>query len=98
MLEVYLIARRTLLFERFIALWEECEQKGVWQGLERAAERELERAEEVRRQAERAERARKALEAAERARREAESGGSQRSRRARRGRARPRLGAAFTDS
>lgn len=71
-LEVYLLARRALLFERFTEHWDECERKGVWQALERAAERELERAAEARRQAERAERARAALAAAERAREEAE--------------------------
>jgi CHAD domain-containing protein len=72
-LEVYLVARRTLLFERFVAHWEESEEKGVWRALERAADRELERAAEIRRQAERAERARAALAAAEEARREAEA-------------------------
>ena len=71
-LEVYLLARRELLFERFGALWAESEERGVWTGLLRAAERELERAEERRRVAERAQRARDALEAAERMRREAE--------------------------
>lgn len=71
-LEVYLVARRELLFERFVALWEETESKGVWSGLERAAERELERAVEVRAVAERAERARVALAQAEDRRREAE--------------------------
>ena len=72
MLEVYLNARRDLLFERFVALWEETESKGVWRALERAADRELERAEERRRIAERAERARRALEEAERLRRQAD--------------------------
>ncbi len=71
-LEVYLLARRTLLFDRFTELWEECDRKGVWRALERAADREIERAAEARRQAERAERAREALADAERARREAE--------------------------
>jgi len=71
-LEVYLISRRALLFERFTEHWAECESKGVWRALERAAESELERAAEARRQAERAERARAALAAAERARVEAE--------------------------
>ena len=71
-LEVYLIARRLLLFERFIALWEESEEKGVWQALDRAAERELERVAQLRRIAERAERARAALLDAERMRHEAE--------------------------
>jgi len=71
-LEVYLIARRDLLFDRFIALWNESEEKGVWTALDRAAERELDRAEERRRVAERAARARQELEDAERHRREAE--------------------------
>lgn len=71
-LEVYLLARRSLLFERFIDLWETSERKGVWRALERAAERELERLAELRAAAERAERARRALADAERARREAE--------------------------
>jgi len=71
-LEVYVIARRDLLFERFVALWRACEAKGVWSTLERAAEQELERAAEARALAERAERARRALADAERARREAE--------------------------
>jgi len=67
-LEVYLLARRALLFERFIALWEASEKRGVWSALERAAERELERTAELRRTAERAERARIALAEAEEAR------------------------------
>jgi hypothetical protein len=71
-LEVYLNARRDLLFERFVALWEETERKGVWRALDRAADRELERAEEQRRLARRAERAREALAEAERLRRAAE--------------------------
>lgn len=71
-LEVYLLARRELLFDRFVTLWASTEQKGVWRSLERAAERELERAIELRAAADRAERAREALAAAERRRREAE--------------------------
>ena len=71
-LEVYLIARRDLLFERFVALWEATERKGVWRALERAAERELDRIAELRAVAERAERAREALAEAEARRREAE--------------------------
>jgi hypothetical protein len=71
-LEVFLNARRELLFERFVDLWEQTESKGVWRALDRAADRELERAEEQRRLAKRAERARRALEDAERMRREAE--------------------------
>ena len=71
-LEVYLVARRELLFGRFIELWGQCEEKGVWSALERAADRELERAREARLQAERERRAREALAAAEQARQEAE--------------------------
>lgn len=71
-LEVYLLARRALLFERFAALWEETEERGVWTALDRVAERELDRVAELRRVAERAERARRALEDAERIRLEAE--------------------------
>ena len=72
-LEVYLIARRALLFERFTALWEESERKGVWSALEKSAQQDLERFEEQRRVAERAVRARAELEAAEDLRREAEA-------------------------
>lgn len=71
-LEVYLVARRELLFERFVALWKETESKGVWQSLERVAEREIARTDELRAVAERAERARQALAEAERRRREAD--------------------------
>ena len=71
-LEVYLLARRALLFERFIALWQASEKRGVWRALERAAEGERDRAEEVREVAERAERARIALADAEQARLDAE--------------------------
>jgi hypothetical protein len=71
-LEVYLNARRDLLFERFVALWGETERRGVWRALERVADRELERIEEKRRVAERAQRAREALAEAESLRRGAE--------------------------
>ncbi len=67
-LEVYLRARRSLLFDRFTELWAETEDRGVWRLLIRAADREIARAAEARRAAERAERARHALEAAERQR------------------------------
>ncbi len=70
-LEVYLLARRELLFERFVAFWEKQERKGTWHALERAARRELEAARRRREAAEGAERARRELEAAEAARREA---------------------------
>jgi len=70
-LEVYLRARRSLLFDRFAELWAATEERGVWSGLVRAADREIARAAEMRRAAERAERARKDLEEAERLRLEA---------------------------
>lgn len=70
-LEVYLRARRALLFDRFAELWAESEERGVWSGLVRAADREIARADEMRRAAERAERARDALAEAERLRSEA---------------------------
>ena len=65
-LEVYLRARRALLFDRFSELWRESEDRGVWRLLTRAADREIARAAEMRRAAERAEQARIALEEAER--------------------------------
>jgi hypothetical protein len=68
---VYLQARRELLFDRFRAFWAEQERAGVWDRLDRAAERQLRRARERRRAAKRAERAQRALEAAEREEREA---------------------------
>lgn len=70
-LEVFLRARRSLLFDRFTELWAETEQRGVWRLLIRAAEREIARAEETRRVAARAERAREELAEAERIRHEA---------------------------
>jgi hypothetical protein len=70
-LEVYLRARRSLLYDRFAELWKESDERGVWRLLVRAAEREIARAAEMRRAAERAERARVALADAERERREA---------------------------
>ena len=69
-LEVYLRARRSLLFDRFAELWRKSEDDGVWRALTRAAEQQLERAAEVARRRAR-ERARAALEAAERKRLEA---------------------------
>lgn len=70
-LEVYLLARRSLLFERFVELWKKTERAGTFRALERAGERELERAEQQRSVRERAERAREELIAAERLRQEA---------------------------
>jgi CHAD domain len=65
-LAVYVEARRKLLFDRFRELWEEQQQKGTWDRLERAADRQLARARERRRAARRAERARERLAEAER--------------------------------
>lgn len=70
-LEVYLLARRRFLFERFTQVWQSLERRGVWSALERSADRVLEEAARRREAAERAERARRELEAAEAAQREA---------------------------
>jgi hypothetical protein len=70
-LEVYLRARRAVLFDRFTELWTETEERGVWRHLTGAADREIARAVEMRRAVERAERARDALEKAEHERRAA---------------------------
>jgi hypothetical protein len=40
-LEVYLLARRRLLFDRFCEMWDGAEQRGVWDALERSADRAL---------------------------------------------------------
>jgi hypothetical protein len=64
-LAVYLEARRTLLFDRFTRLWAGQEEKGTWDRLERAAQRQIDRARERRRAARRAERAREELAEAE---------------------------------
>jgi hypothetical protein len=56
-LAVYLEARRALLFDRFVALWRVQEEKGTWDRLARAAERQLDRARKRRRAARRVERA-----------------------------------------
>ncbi len=70
-LGVYVEARRGTLHDRFRELWAEQERSGVWDRLERAAERVLTRERERRRAAERAERARLELERAERDERQA---------------------------
>jgi hypothetical protein len=72
-LMVYLEARRRLLFERFSTFWLEQERAGIWDRLDRAAERRLEEARDRRRAAKRAEKARRELEAAEQQEREAAS-------------------------
>ena len=70
-LAVYVEARRALLFDRFRDFWRQQEKKGTWDRLERAAEKQLDRARERRRAARRAERAREQLADAERAERDA---------------------------
>jgi hypothetical protein len=70
-LEVYLLARRRFLFERFSEVWRSQEKRGVWSGLERSADLVLSRQRRRREASERAERARRELDAAEAARREA---------------------------
>ena len=70
---VYLQARRSLLFDRFRALWTDQERAGTWEALERAIAHRLAVARERRRAAKRAERAREKLAEAEREEREAAS-------------------------
>lgn len=79
-LAVFTQARRELLFDRFLAFWEEQERAGTWDRLERTVTRKFREARDDRRRAERLEKARRELEeakheelaAAERARRAAE--------------------------
>jgi hypothetical protein len=70
--DVYLLARRALLHERFRELSKSHDKRGVWKALGRAADEELEAARKRREAAERAERLRADLEQAERERLEAE--------------------------
>ena len=56
-LAVYLEARRSLLFDRFVGLWRAQEEKGTWDRLARSAERQLDRARKRRRAVRQAERA-----------------------------------------
>ena len=70
-LAVNVQARRGLLFDRFVELWGELEDRRVWDRLERAIERELRDARQRRAAAERAAKAARELEQAERAEREA---------------------------
>jgi hypothetical protein len=70
-LEVYVKARRKLLFDRFGEFWADQEGAGTWKALERAAQRVLREAKERRRAAERAEQAERELAEAELAEREA---------------------------
>jgi hypothetical protein len=70
-LAMYVEARRALLFDRFQDFWHRQEEKGTWDKLERAAERQLDRARKRRRALRRAEQAREELAEAERAEREA---------------------------
>lgn len=71
LLAVYLLARRELLFDRFLGFWERQQQTGTWLRLQRAVDAYLERAREARRAAERAARAQVEAEAAELAHSEA---------------------------
>ena len=70
--EVYLVARRGLLHERFRELVDTQQERGVWRALAKAADRELEAARRRHEAAARAEKLRAELEAADAARREAE--------------------------
>jgi CHAD domain len=70
-LAAYVEARRALLFDRFRDLWQRQEEKGTWDRLERAAERQLDRARQRRRALREAQRASEELAEAERAEREA---------------------------
>jgi hypothetical protein len=64
--EVYLLARRSLLYERFTALCAEHERRKVWRALAKVAEREIDAGRERRAAAKRARKLREELEAAER--------------------------------
>jgi hypothetical protein len=70
-LAVFTQARRELLFDRFVAFWEEQERAGTWDRLDRTVRRRLVQEREERRRAERLEKARRELEEAERAERTA---------------------------
>lgn len=65
-LSVFLLARRDLLFDRFVAFWREQRRKGTWTALERAADDRIERAREARRARKRAAKARREPDDAER--------------------------------
>jgi CHAD domain-containing protein len=54
LLAVHVEARRALLFDRFVGLWEELERAGAWERLERAIERKRRQSRERRAAAERA--------------------------------------------
>ena len=69
--EVYLLARRSLLHQRFTELCAKHEQREVWQALAKAAEREIAAGRKRREAAAQARRLREELEAAEREQREA---------------------------
>jgi hypothetical protein len=70
-LEVYVTARRALLFDRFCEFWAEQEGAGTWTALERAGQGVLREARERRHAADRALEAERKLADAERAEREA---------------------------
>jgi hypothetical protein len=65
-LAVFTQARRELVFDRFLAFWEEQVRAGTWDRLERTVDRHFREARDRRRRAERLERARQELEEAER--------------------------------
>ena len=70
-LAVYVQARRTLLFDRFLAFWHDQEEAGTWDRLERTVSRRLAEIKERRRAEERIEAARRQLAEAEQKEREA---------------------------
>jgi hypothetical protein len=70
-LAVYLKARRELLYDRFVELWERQERLGTWTALDGAAERQLRLERERREAGKRADQARARAEAAMAAEREA---------------------------
>lgn len=70
-LDVYLVARRKLLEERFIEFWRDQEAQGTWDQLDEAAGAQLDRAKASRRAAKRAKKARRELAIAQAAERQA---------------------------
>ena len=72
-LAVYLMARRQLLSDRFVAFWRRQEETGTWVRLERAVDSYVRRSREARRAEKAAEKARAEAEAADRAARQAEA-------------------------
>jgi hypothetical protein len=64
-LAVFTQARRDLLFERFVAFWEEQERTGTWDRLDRAVARRFHEVRDMRRRAEQLEKAHRELAKAE---------------------------------